>query len=1100
MFDAETVRLIAAAPELDGLDLERLPQRLTEIYAQIVAARMRVRQLITGSDLPNDIVEAVGEMRRVASAHEAFVATLPDRADRASAAFVAGAAHHVCLLAERAAVGDAFRPTYLAGDSISPEVAATLLFLIAEATPDAAEMTKQIRWTGDDLVEMRVLSAIADLATGRLERVITAALPTPDTLTSDEPGANAIRALYYLILTGVRALAREMLGDSGTEPGLAMALFTRATELAVETLAGILDEPHSAPFIIFPGPMHLASLLKAVARDLPSCAMVRIRPPNGLEGSRWLALMRQLSQQRPYLWRNHLEALAAGYLETGISSAVSFPTGGGKSKLAELKIAAALLRGVKVVFLAPTLALVDQTASSLARSFSQAQVQREQAEDMLSTLTESEPLPSISVLTPERCLAMLGFTPEVFMDVGLIVFDECHLLHPRNLDTSRRSIDAMLCLLNLNQVCSEADILLLSAMMKNTVEIAGWLEELTGRRCLSLDVKWKPTRQVRGCVVYAADRLTELRHLLTQGRIVATTKGAPSSLKRQIVAQPFGFFCLRQTWVSNARIDYSLLPLLNNNVTLAVGTSSTHRWYLTPNGNQVAAALAAATGHCGLKTLIFTQTIPLSKSAADGVNEIAGPNSILLTEEEEALYKVAVEEVGGAEHLYLKRLPTGRIGAAAACHHGLLILQERQLHEELFRRPNGLSVLVATSTLAQGMNLPSEVVIIAGDSRFDASANRMERLEAFELLNAAGRAGRAGEASQGFVLIVPSKVMDFDNRSNQIHSHWTDLRSIFSQSDQCLDIEDPIQHLLDQIHLSSSAGSDAAQYFLSRLPKGTEFEDGGVDGPATRLLGRSLGAYRARVRADQAWIESRIDTAVRLRRADPSITNTWIDSLSAVSGVPTEVLNRIGEAMIATGILTPPTTKDWCNWLLRWFEEHPADIPVLVRRESLEGMFGAAFKTRTSLEDKGRMAVPVFSNLLPRWMEGATVAAIEIAFGTRPTHLGQCEKAREFVLRIVPELAYVYGLLPQIYAKLFPVEGGVPAALLTIGAAVRAGFDLSEKLALRHVRGRRLNRVAIHQEFTKIAPHLAPAQPGEPFAGVLDRVRNAAALYDYLNS
>jgi replicative superfamily II helicase len=105
---------------------------------------------------------------------------------------------------------------------------------------------------------------------------------------------------------------------------------------------------------------------------------------------------------------------------------------------------------VKIIFLAPTLALVDQTASALAKSFPQAQVQRERAEQLLFSPFEIEPLPSISVLTPERCLAMLGFSPDLFVDVGLIVFDECHLLHPRNLDTSHRSIDAMLCLLNLN--------------------------------------------------------------------------------------------------------------------------------------------------------------------------------------------------------------------------------------------------------------------------------------------------------------------------------------------------------------------------------------------------------------------------------------------------------------------------------------------------------------------------------------------------------------------------------------------------------------------------------------------------------------------------
>jgi hypothetical protein len=57
---------------------------------------------------------------------------------------------------------------------------------------------------------------------------------------------------------------------------------------------------------------------------------------------------------------------------------------------------------------------------------------------------------------------------------------------------------------------------------------------------------------------------------------------------------------------------------------------------------------------------------------------------------------------------------------------------------------------------------------ISGDSRFDPDADKMKKLEAHELLNAAGRAGRAGEGAQGFVLLVPSKVIDFDeNRANQ---------------------------------------------------------------------------------------------------------------------------------------------------------------------------------------------------------------------------------------------------------------------------------------------------------------------------------------------
>src|SRR5262245_13473186 len=122
MFDAETVQLIARAPPLDELDLERLPQRLTEIYAQIVAARVRLRHVAAEGALPADIVQSIGEMRRLASANEAFVSTVPDRDNRAAAAFVAASAHHVCLLAERALDASDFRPSQLGIESISPEV------------------------------------------------------------------------------------------------------------------------------------------------------------------------------------------------------------------------------------------------------------------------------------------------------------------------------------------------------------------------------------------------------------------------------------------------------------------------------------------------------------------------------------------------------------------------------------------------------------------------------------------------------------------------------------------------------------------------------------------------------------------------------------------------------------------------------------------------------------------------------------------------------------------------------------------------------------------------------------------------------------------
>jgi superfamily II DNA/RNA helicase len=735
--------------------------------------------------------------------------------------------------------------------------------------------------------------------------------------------------------------------------------------------------------------------------------------------------------------------------------------------------------------------------------FPKAEVQRERAEELLFDFDE-EVLPAISVMTPERCLAMLSFDREIFTDVGLLVFDECHLLHPRETDRSRRAIDAMLCVLNFTSIAPEADILFLSAMMMNAEEIAGWLQSLTGRPCLSLALTWKPTRQVRGCVVYGASEVDALKAQLREVRAAVGNKDAPAALKRELTVQPFGFFCLRQTWQSNARKDYALLPLLEGTVTLATGTSSDRNWYLTPNGNQVAATIAESTARQRLKTLVFTQTIPLANSAAKSLSSRLGRPPCALTVDERRLYTMAVDEAGGANHVYLEVDAAGNLVSSSACHHGLLLPAERHLHESLFKRPDGIDVLVATSTLAQGMNLPSEVVIIGGDSRFDPEAvpARMERLEAHELLNAAGRAGRAGDGSYGFVLVVPSKVVHFDNETNTIHKHWADLKAIFAQSDQCLVIDDPMTPLLDQIHNAAAATSSIARYLIRRLPVGESQEGDGGDAPARQLLDRSFAAYRARARGDQAWVDTRIEAAITARRDDPEAPEvlTWADRLAAAAGVPVAIIRDISEAF-AGPLRHDAPMLDWCNWFAAWLGERPRLIPALIRRESLEGLLGTKYKKLEEDEKRGQYAFPYLVRLLGYWMAGNTLADLERAFGTEEHLVGKCETAREFVLRIVPELAYIFGLPGQVFRALAAHNGeqvDPPLGLATLGPCVREGVDKIEKLALRQYRRGRVSRRAVHREFAIIEPYLSPSVLGENFPAVIGRVESAVGIADRL--
>lgn len=1104
MFDANTVALIAGAPDIAGQNLTELPQRLTEAYASIVTARIRIRDAGPGSALPPETLALVEKMHRLAFTYEAFVSSLPERADRASAAFVAGAAHHVCLLAEMVGISGP-RHSRLGIQGISPEISATLLFLVAEASADAAEMAKIINGQEEGIVESALLTAIRHLANGRLEQLLDEPLPVTIHFLDAEPTVQAVRTLYYLILKGIRALAVSLLGpDEGYSRGIqevdSLAEFERVKRLCLEVLPEFIGGVEGTTITIFPGPFHLASLLSSVAQDLSLSALVAVPAPPLIDPNDWAEMIRGMARRRPYLWRNHREAISAGYLYPGVSSVISFPTGSGKSTLAELKIATIVLQGLKVVFLAPTLALVDQTAKALAKTFPGAELKRERNEDLLFDF-ENEALSTISVMTPERCLALLSFDPESFSRVGLLIFDECHLLHPRDLDHNRRSIDAMLCLLNFTNAAPGSDLVLLSAMVKNAPEIADWINNLTGRPCIPLALTWKPTRQVRGCVVYQKAEINRLNNLLAETRKKVKTQGPPAVLKRSLFARPFGFFCLRQTWLSNERQDYSLLPLLVEPVVLATGTTKWKQWYLTPNGNKVAAILAQATASKGMKTLVFTQTIPLATSATSLLTEILDCPQIPLNTAEQSLYALAVEEMGGSDFVYLGVTPEGALKSSSVCHHGLLLPVERQLHESLFKRKDGVNVMVATSTLAQGMNLPSEVVIIAGDSRFNPDADRMERLEAHELLNAAGRAGRAGENSYGFVLVVPSKVVDFDNKTGHIHGHWADLQSIFAQSDQCLEIEDPIAPMLDQIHQSTGGQGEIARYFISRLPV-DELEGG--EGPgesAQKFLRKSFGVHCAIARGDQAWVDSRIDAVLAARNSNPEANKviTWADRVSAAAGVPVGIVRTLGDALQDVPLEYDASMLDWYKWLIDWLGEQSQIIPMLIRRESLEGLFGKEYIQLLDDESKGRYALPILTRLLDLWMMGASLVEIENAFGTESRLLGKCENAREFVLRLIPELAYLFGLPAQILLASWAEDedpADLPLHLKTLGSCVREGFDSTEKLLLRQIRKIPNLRIGIHQEFNRIEPFLLMALGPETFSEARARIKAAIDAYE----
>ncbi|MBB3148571.1 replicative superfamily II helicase [Phyllobacterium trifolii] len=115
----------------------------------------------------------------------------------------------------------------------------------------------------------------------------------------------------------------------------------------------------------------------------------------------------------------------------------------------------------------------------------------------------------------------------------------------------------------------------------------------------------------------------------------------------------------------------------------------------------------------------------------------------------------------------LNRLPAGDISQAAgslrevlaggvAFHNSHLDREERRIIEEEFRRPSsGLRVIVATTTLAMGVNTPASSVVIAGLSHPGGS-----RYSVAEYKNLVGRAGRLGFTERGASYLVAKNTRD----------------------------------------------------------------------------------------------------------------------------------------------------------------------------------------------------------------------------------------------------------------------------------------------------------------------------------------------------
>jgi superfamily II DNA/RNA helicase len=1067
MFDAATAQLLRSAPGVPGLNPQEIPALLTKHFANLVSMRL----MGAVDDGPG--IDEVWSLERIADTYELITSLQTDGESRGASAFVAGVAQQI-LARRQSSVGtdDHLRST-IDRDHVDPAIAAIVLFLAAEQYADANEAASVVhhRQDGQQLYEATILSEdIVDLAQGQMQRILDRAERWRKPRRDRDLEERALAALLETLISGIEILAARFLAvplpvSSSGRFDTAREAFKRVLEVSA-VISPEANTPDLGGNVLnaFPGPHHLASLLIAAYDGVSQAALTALPPPDGADPDFWRQWLRFRANSFPFVWPNHREAIDKEFHETGKSAVVVLPTGAGKTTVSSLKIAGVLARGKKVIFLAPTHALVEQLTMDLQEMF---------PKDILGAVVSSEfdvlfqsdaQLQQIEVMTPERCLAMLCFAPEAFSEVGLLVFDECHLLSPQT-GKVRRALDGMLCILGFNHIAPNADLLLLSAMLKNADEFAQWIGELTERECVCVDLLWKPSRQARGVLIYRHEDLNKAAHTAMavqksedkrKGKIA---KGLRAAAARQLAARPWAIWGLQHNWLGQKTPHYHTRQVLDLPVSLS-GNTINEKIHLKPNANQVAVRLAVSAARNGLKSIVFVNTkhdaVSVAREISTELRETIVPN-----DSEHERWVSLRAELGDLKHALLSQ------PAIAVPHNSSMLRLERELSESMFKRANGSKVIVATPTLAQGLNLPAHLSILAGDKRADADQKGRESLEAHEILNAAARAGRAGHLANGIVLLIPEPIISFSDDKPPDLNVIRKLKSILPEDDRCVLITDPLEMVLDRIMQGDFVDPDV-RYMVNRMAALREAED--FEEPTLLFdVRKSLAAFAARKRHAEKEFEAKITGLKSAIMQDmPKGADNAIAVLASQSGLSMELLQKL-KKRVAGGVGSLPVSiEEWLIWTVDWLADDDnarASLLYGVKRSVL-GACGA--------KKDGEIYSKEMKHILPgllAWIKGHSIAAIEKDLGGDPETASQaeqiCPRARELVGSVIPRgLSFIMGLVSHVVDDLNPFdaqENLSPKVIECLGTAVRKGYDEPEKVLYAIAHPAVLSRVRIHQ-------------------------------------
>ncbi len=416
------------------------------------------------------------------------------------------------------------------------------------------------------------------------------------------------------------------------------------------------------------------------------------------------------------LWPSQRTAIIKGLLDGKSSVIIRMPTSSGKTKMTELAFVNDLNTDTqkRCLYLAPFRALVSEVENTIGITLSNigfpvaSLYGGSEANELEIELTD---IARVIIATPEKIAAVLRLTGGSLKDFGTIVLDEGHLL-----DSNERGTTYELQLATLRpQLAENNRVVFLSAVLPNSSELASWLK---GSPDALAEDGWQPTTMRVGVVTWPEGGQARLDYEIQTGQSLVDDFFVPRLFEEDV---------WREENPQTGRLNTHTFPRRRDN-------------------GSIAAAMAFQAARSG-PVIIYTSRPDWANSIAKRIIDRLSLQRPITTNLVDDSNRDRLRQLGDYLQATLgnQSILPQIVVRGFALHHGGIPQRIRLIIEDEFRNQT-IRLLIATNTIAQGVNFPARTVIAHS---LPASESPIR-----DFWNLAGRAGRALKETEGEVIVL----------------------------------------------------------------------------------------------------------------------------------------------------------------------------------------------------------------------------------------------------------------------------------------------------------------------------------------------------------